>query len=196
MEPTEGDVFKCLRAATSSFNSHAAQRQIDYRVQIPGKPLWASFDRDKLEKIVFNLLSNAFKFSDDGSVISFDASYVDQHLRIQVADTGKGIPEKELPFIFDRFYQVDSSSIKEYEGSGIGLSLSRDLIELMDGTITASSELGKGSFFTLQVPLQEIQTGKEEEYHKLIHDLEEVKGSVVFELENSRSEGASQIFCW
>lgn len=162
LEPTEGDVYKCLRAATSSFNSHAAQRQIDYRVQIPGKTMWASFDRDKLEKIVYNLLGNAFKFSDDGSVISVKVSHMGRELQIQVEDTGKGISSKELPYIFDRFYQVDGRSIREQEGSGIGLSLSKDLVALMDGTITVSSEPGEGTLFTVYLPLQEIRIGKEE----------------------------------
>jgi len=163
LEPTEGDVFKFLRAAASSFNSHAAQRHIDYRVRIPQKPLWTSFDRDKLEKIIYNLLGNAFKFSDEGSVVSFEVSHVRQVLQMQVADSGKGIPQSELPFIFDRFYQVDDSAIKEHEGTGIGLALSKDLVELMDGTITVSSELGKGSYFTVHIPMQEIKTGQEQE---------------------------------
>ncbi|MEX0289239.1 MAG: tetratricopeptide repeat protein [Flavobacteriaceae bacterium] len=156
---TEGDVYKCLRAATSSFNSHAAQRQFDYRVQIPQAVLWASFDRDKLEKVVYNLLGNAFKFSDDSSKVLFEADYNGQDLKILVADSGKGIPKEELPFIFDRFYQADSGPTRDREGSGIGLSLSKDLVELMDGTITVSSEEGQGSFFTVQLPIQEIKTG-------------------------------------
>ena len=158
LEPTEGDIFKCLRAATSSFNSHAAQRHIDYRVQIPQTVLWASFDRDKLEKIIYNLIGNAFKFTEDGAFISCNVSYVDHGLQIQIEDSGKGIPEENLPFIFDRFYQVDGSSTRENEGSGIGLSLSKDLVELMDGTVTVSSELNKGSFFTVQLPVEEIKT--------------------------------------
>ncbi|MGI9550309.1 MAG: hybrid sensor histidine kinase/response regulator transcription factor, partial [Aurantibacter sp.] len=178
LEPTEGDVYKCLRAATSSFNSHAAQRHIDYRVHIPHSAIWTSFDRDKLEKITYNLLSNAFKFSDNGSVISIEVSYADQELQIQVADSGKGIPKKELPFIFDRFYQVDGSSIREQEGSGIGLSLSKDLVELMDGTITVSSELGKGSLFTVHLPLQEIRMGKEKVDEKLDEKIVDVAEDV------------------
>ncbi len=183
LEPTEGDVFKCLRAATSSFNSHAAQRQIDYRVQIPSSPLWASFDRDKLEKIVYNLLSNAFKFSDDGSVITFEVSYGDRDLQIQVSDLGRGIPPEKLPFIFDRFYQVDSSSIKEQEGSGIGLALSKDLVELMDGTITVSSEVGKGSIFTVQIPLLAIEMGKAGELEQETNYLEADPLKTSFEIE-------------
>ncbi len=161
LEPTEGDVFKCLRAATSSFSSHAAQRQIDYRVQIPSRTLWASFDRDKLEKVVYNLLSNAFKFSNDGAIISFDVSYAEQYLNIKVNDVGKGIPKEKLPFIFDRFYQVDGSSVREQEGSGIGLSLTKELVDLMDGTITVVSEISKGSTFKVNLPLLEIKMGKE-----------------------------------
>ena len=120
--------------------------------------LWASFDRDKLENIVYNLLGNAFKFSENGSEISFEADYYSNNLQIKVSDTGLGIPKERLPFIFDRFYQVDNSATKEKEGSGIGLSLSKDLIDLMGGTITVSSVENKGTFFTVMIPLQEIKT--------------------------------------
>lgn len=157
IKSTEGDVFKCLRTAASSFNSHAAQRKMDYRVSVPNETFWASFDRDKLEKVVYNLLSNAFKFSEDGEHVAFKASYANNELVIQVSDSGRGISEDKLPFIFDRFYQVDNSLTKETEGSGIGLSLSKDLVELMDGTITVSSEVGKGTFFTVHIPMEKIK---------------------------------------
>jgi signal transduction histidine kinase/DNA-binding response OmpR family regulator len=158
LKPTEGDIYKCFRAAAFSFDSHAAQRNMDFKVDIPGGVLWAAFDRDKLEKIIYNLLSNAFKFSDDDETVSFKVGHNFEELIIQVGDSGKGIPEDRLPYIFDRFYQVDSSNTKEKEGSGIGLSLSKDLVELMDGTITVASEEGKGTFFTVQLPVQKIET--------------------------------------
>lgn len=161
LDLAEGDIYKCLRASVSSFNSHAAQRNIDYRIQIPQVVLWASFDRDKLEKVVYNLLSNAFKFSEDGAVISFKAMCQGQELQMQVSDSGKGIPKEELPFVFDRFYQVDGGSTREKEGSGIGLSLTKDLVTLMDGTITVSSKLDKGSLFTVSLTVQEIRKGQE-----------------------------------
>ncbi len=160
---TEGDVFKCLRAATSSFNSHAAQRNIDYKVQIPQGSLWASFDRDKLENILYNLLGNAFKFSEDNSSISFLASCGKTTLQLVVTDTGKGIPEEKLPLIFERFYQADDRTTRDKEGSGIGLSLSRDLIKLMGGSINVTSEVGKGTIFTVQFPLEEIKTRQRSE---------------------------------
>jgi len=158
LKPTEGNVFKCLRAAASSFNSHAAQRNIDYRVNIPQEVLWAAFDRDKLEKVVYNLLSNAFKFNENGEEVSFVARYEDEELQIQVSDSGRGISAEKLPFIFDRFYQVEQTFSRANEGSGIGLSLSKDLVELMDGTITVTSERGKGTHFTVHIPLEKIET--------------------------------------
>jgi signal transduction histidine kinase/DNA-binding response OmpR family regulator len=161
LTPTEGDVYKCLRAATSSFNSHAAQLDIDYQVSIPKGTVWALFDRDKIDKIVYNLLSNAFKFSPAGAVISFRSFLDHAGLHIEVRDTGKGIPKDKLPYIFDRFYQVDGGMAREQEGTGIGLSLSKDLVDLMDGTLTVNSELNKGSFFKVLIPLQEIKTGSD-----------------------------------
>jgi len=168
LSPTEGDIFKCLRAATSSFNSLAAQRDMDYRVEIPNTVLWTSFDRDKLENIVYNLLGNAFKFSEDGPEISFTSDFRKQQLQLMVSDSGRGIPRDQLPFIFDRFYQVDNSTTKEKEGSGIGLSLSKDLVELMEGTITVSSDVNKGTLFIVKLPLQKIRiTSKKTEVLKL-----------------------------
>ncbi len=158
LKPTEGDIYKSLRAAAASFNSHAAQRNMDYFVEIPNGILWSAFDRTKLEKVVYNLLSNAFKFTENGEKVAFEANYSEGKLAIKVSDSGKGISEDKLPFIFDRFYQVDGASTKEREGSGIGLSLSKDLVELMDGTITVSSEEGKGTFFSVQIPMEKIQT--------------------------------------
>ena len=181
LNPTEGDVYKCLRASTSSFNSHAAQRNIDYHIMIPKGVVWASFDRDKLDKIVYNLLSNAFKFSPDNSLISFKSDFDTSGLFIQVKDTGKGIPEDKLPFIFDRFYQVDGGVSSEQEGTGIGLSLSKDLVDLMDGTLTVRSELDKGTCFTIQLPIREIKTGEEkgvsssEPKYGVNEDLEKIK---------------------
>ena len=155
--PTESDVYKCLRAAAFSFNSHAERRNMDYKINIPNSMLWASYDRDKLENIIFNLLGNAFKFSEDGSVISIQVDFGTNGLLIQVSDSGKGIPEEKLPYIFDRFYQADTGNTRKKLGSGIGLSLAKDLVDLMGGTITVSSEMGKGTLFIVQLPIQEIK---------------------------------------
>lgn len=168
LEASEGNVYKCLRAAVSSFSSHAAQRNMDYQIKIPSnKTLWASFDRDKLEKIVYNLLSNAFKFTEDDAVVSISAKFYKEQLTIEVADSGCGIPSDRQPFIFDRFFQVDDSFTKEKEGTGIGLSLTKELVELMKGTIHVESKYRKGSTFKVTIPLEEIKTAKKEDKEEL-----------------------------
>ncbi len=163
LNTTEGDIFKCIKSAASSFSSHAAQRGMDYQIKVPSKFLWVSFDRDKLEKIVYNLLSNAFKFTEDNETIKLSAKYENNHLTIGVRDFGKGIPQEKLSNIFNRFYQVDDSYTKEKEGTGIGLALTKELVELMNGEIYVESELGKGSNFKVVLPVEEIKSNKDKE---------------------------------
>lgn len=163
LEPSEGNMFKCLRAAASSFSSHAAQRNMDYDIKIPSRTLWASFDRDKLEQVVYNLLSNAFKFSPDNATIIISAGFVQGTLEIKVTDTGYGIPSDRLPQIYDRFFQVDDSFTKEKEGTGIGLALTKELVDLMGGNIRVESEYQKGSNFMVTIPIDEIKTSQKED---------------------------------
>ncbi|PRX57516.1 signal transduction histidine kinase [Flagellimonas meridianipacifica] len=167
LNESEGDVLKCIRAAASAFSSHAASRKMDYQIKIPSHLLWASFDRDKLEKIVYNLLSNAFKFTEDEGRVIIEAEYRSGRLRLKVSDTGVGIAPDKLPHIFDRFFQVDDSYTREKSGSGIGLALTKELTELMGGIVFVESELSKGTLFRLVIPLEEIRSGQiqeDEEY--------------------------------
>ncbi|MBT8184295.1 MAG: response regulator, partial [Eudoraea sp.] len=154
----EGDVSKCIRAASSSFSSHAASRKMDYQIKVPSNLFWASFDRDKLEKIIYNLLSNAFKFTPDEGRVIIEAELRGNRLQLKVSDTGNGISAEQLPHIFDRFFQVDDSYTKEKAGSGIGLALTKELVELMGGSIYVESELGKGAIFRVVLPMEEIRS--------------------------------------
>lgn len=155
---TEGDIFKCLRTLSTVFNSLAASRLIDYKVNIPNYPLWCSFDRDKVEKIIYNILSNSFKFTEDGGLIAFSVSFSSNCLKIEIKDNGIGIEEDKIPYVFNRFYQVDNNQTKGSGGTGIGLALSKSLIDLMHGTIIINSELNKGTSVEIQLPIQEIKT--------------------------------------
>jgi signal transduction histidine kinase/DNA-binding response OmpR family regulator len=150
----EGNVLKSIRAAASTFSSHAADRNVDYQIMVPAGQIWVAFDRDKLEKIIYNLLSNAFKFTSDTGTIKLSASHRQDVLYLSVIDTGRGISSADLPKIFDRFYQVDHSDAKDQEGSGVGLSLVRELVELMKGTIYVDSVLGQGSSFFVELPME------------------------------------------
>lgn len=118
------------------------------------------FDSDKCEKIIFNLLSNAIKFTTEGGVVNMILKVVQSgeakhSMLLEVADTGIGIPSDKISKIFNRFFQVNDSPTRNYEGTGIGLSLTKELTELMGGTIQVESILGQGSTFHVSVPLQE-----------------------------------------
>ena len=110
-------------------------------------------DRDLWEKVVLNLLSNAFKFTLTGTVtVTVRPASTGAGAEVVVADTGVGIPEAELPRLFERFYRSENTQGRSYEGSGIGLALVRELVELHGGTISVESRLGAGSAFTLRLP--------------------------------------------
>ncbi|MBW8865625.1 MAG: response regulator, partial [Verrucomicrobia bacterium] len=108
-------------------------------------------DPDKLEKIVLNLLFNALKFTTAGGRVWFRAERKADDFVITVGDTGMGIDEKSLPFVFDRFWQEDSSSKRKFQGVGIGLALVKELTEMMGGSVNVASQLGKGATFTIKL---------------------------------------------
>ncbi len=160
LELIEANVIHHLQAITGIFISLAETKSINYVCHFQVNEMNCWFDPDKLEKITGNLLSNAFKFTPQGGEISFTAVYknsennmVDRFLEISVRDTGPGIPAHSLEKIFDRFYQVEESLKSEGGGTGIGLSLTRDMVKLLHGDITVESTPGKGSVFTVLLPI-------------------------------------------
>ena len=164
----KSDFIYFIRVLTSSFQSLAESRNIQFDVEILADSYQATFDHEKVETVFYNLLSNAFKFTPDGGRISLQLTFdngAELPISVSISDTGPGIPVDELDKIFDRFYQVDSSSAREYEGSGIGLSLVKELIQLMKGNIDVKSRMGIGTTFTVHLPLESIEkegTRKEE----------------------------------
>nr|WP_186736882.1 ATP-binding protein [Spirosoma utsteinense] len=156
-EPEPGDMASFLRTLASAFNSLADSRVILFSFQQSRLSYWANFDRDKIEKIVTNLLANAFKFTPDGSEVAMTVSYqtegMPHALVISVRDTGIGIAVANLPRIFDRFYQVDGKANRNYEGTGIGLAMVDELVRVLNGTIAVASTEGVGTTFTVTLPL-------------------------------------------
>ena len=120
-------------------------------------------DRDKLEKIVLNLMFNALKFTPAGGRVSLRAEKQGEEFVLIVSDTGMGIAEKNLPFVFDRFWQADGSSKRKYQGVGIGLALVKELVEIQGGKVTVESQEGKGTTFTVRLPYEKAEiTAKEQ----------------------------------
>lgn len=131
----------------------AEQKRLQFETRIdPTMPPAVIGDHERLSQIVINLLSNAFKFTHEGS-ITLEVKRADEMWQIIVTDTGIGIPPHALNYIFEEFRQVDGSSTRVYGGSGLGLSIVRNMLQMMNGNVKATSDLGKGSTFTVTLPL-------------------------------------------
>jgi signal transduction histidine kinase len=132
---------------------HLAQEKGVRLEKIPGStPAVVILDQDKLEKIVLNLLLNAVKFTARGGTVSLQWQVTGPDLHLVVADTGIGLSAEELPHIFDRFWQANTSSTRKFQGVGIGLALVKELTEAMGGQVSVESETGKGTRFLVKVP--------------------------------------------
>lgn len=164
LEYVTDDVASFLERCTQAFLPLARSKRIDLFFESYPPELSFHYDPDKLEKIIYNLLSNAFKFTTQGSV-SVRLWEEGTRIRITVRDTGKGIPLKEQERIFDRFFQLSSSSAS---GTGIGLSLVRDLVGLHNGEISVESEPGMGSTFTVILPKVHLPL-KSKDVKELVH---------------------------
>ena len=179
------NIVPIVRGIAYSFESSAGLRKIGLDVEAPSEEIEVFVDREKLEKMLSNLISNAFKFTAEGGKVCVTVrissspspasmsgaepergkdrvrgregdtgtwGHGGDCVEISVRDTGIGIPAESLPHIFDRFYQVDNSETRRFEGSGIGLALVKELVDLHHGDISVRSETGKGSEFLLRLP--------------------------------------------
>ncbi len=154
LSPSPGDIIAFIKRLILSFSSLSEHKQIILKFKTQYDRLKIYFDHDALEKIIYNLLSNAFKFTSPNGKITVEVTANAHSVIIGVSDTGKGIPADKLRSIFDRFYQGDDSRTREHEGIGIGLSLTKELVELCGGTIGVKSELGVGTEFVVSLPLK------------------------------------------
>jgi two-component system, NarL family, sensor histidine kinase BarA len=115
-------------------------------------------DAGKLKQILYNLLSNAIKFTPEGGRVALSTTPVGpENVRLTVADTGPGIPGEYLGVIFEKFRQIDQSKTREHSGTGLGLAISRELATILGGSISAESEVGRGSTFSVILPVRAPQ---------------------------------------
>ncbi|MCM1138260.1 MAG: substrate-binding domain-containing protein [Muribaculum sp.] len=168
-----------------SFYSMARKRDIKLTLSTTPRDggMSMAIDVEKIERVFFNLLSNAFKYTNDNGSISVSCDYTPEVLTLKVSDTGEGISELDLGNIFERFYQVDQIHPK---GSGIGLSLAKAFVELHEGSISVESELKKGTTFIVTLPVKHIADSAIEA-HKLIDnqdveaELENIETNITFD---------------
>ncbi|MFL5744130.1 MAG: two-component regulator propeller domain-containing protein, partial [Niastella sp.] len=160
LHTTEGDIIQFIEESAGSFTDIAEKKQIRFSYTASLKSLYTRFDHDKLERIIFNLLSNAFKFTAENGAVSVHVHALkketDTLLEIKVKDTGIGIPPNRHEKIFERFFQHDLPGTMMNQGSGIGLAITKEFVHLLGGAINVESAEGNGSTFTMLLPVTEI----------------------------------------
>lgn len=169
----QGDLVSFIRELCFTFQGTAAERQIEFSFESKPEVLTTQFDPDKLRKVMLNLLSNAFKFTPDGGVVTVCISREDDDIYLSVSDSGDGILDIDKPHVFDRFFQ--SSRHPEKTGSGIGLHIVNEYVRMHDGSITVEDNKPRGSRFIVRLPVwnEDIQdelsadtTGNEEQFEQ------------------------------
>lgn len=179
LKVSEVEVIGLLKEISRYFAGLAQEKNIDLKINYDVDELYAWIDEEKIDIVVYNLLSNAFKFSPSGKTIQIDVKYTggDEYFTITITDQGYGIPKQKLSQIFELYYEGDKTSENNLKGTGIGLALSKELIEAHQGNIFASNNPEGGMIFTIR-----LRTGKE---HFTNKEVDFVKSSKLLEFVNS-----------
>ena len=178
---SQGDLAQFVHRSLDSFRPLMKKKDIQFRISCSLEPFNAYFDPDKLDKILYNLLSNASKYNRSGGMVSVELSANDDRTaRLVVKDNGPGISAEAQKNLFKRFYEGDYRKFKTI-GTGIGLSLVRDLIVLHHGTISVESEEGKGTVFTVNLPVLRMSYAEDEIEESLPTDAEETRNELMTE---------------
>lgn len=151
------DMVNVVESVFESIVPYANNKDINMLFDTNVEECIMAIDLDKIERVILNLISNAIKFTPSGGEIYVNLIYNDSYVEIHIKDTGRGIPGEKLEFIFERFRQIDKSLSRDHEGSGIGLYLVKNLVELHGGKVWVSSSLGRGSDFIVQLPHKLIE---------------------------------------
>ena len=156
LEMIQGDIIPYLRYISESFQSFAAHKNLAFTFKAVSKELIMDYDEEKLLTILSNLLFNAIKFTPQNGQIKIEVEELrtdKKYLQILIKDTGIGISAQQLPFIFDRFYQVESGNTQQKTGTGVGLSINYELIQLLKGKIDVKSKINQGTTFEINLPI-------------------------------------------
>jgi signal transduction histidine kinase len=154
IEPRDVRLAAMLEDLERAFHVLAVQRGVTFRVSLrPDLPAEVTWDVDRINEVMGNLLANAFKFTAEGGRVELIAAPSDDQVRIEVRDTGAGVPPEQLPHIFEKFYQADNQDSASATGTGLGLAIAKEIVEAHRGTIECASTLGGGTTFTLLLPI-------------------------------------------
>jgi DNA-binding response OmpR family regulator/anti-sigma regulatory factor (Ser/Thr protein kinase) len=148
---TRGDFVKFSKEIYLSFTEMASQKKIDFSFHSTASTIELWFDNNEMEKVLYNLLANAFKFSESGGSIEIALSETDSTVQLECKDNGVGISNNDVLKIFNRFYKKSNSKNAKYQSWGLGLSITKEIIERHHGTISVKSKMGDGSNFTIHL---------------------------------------------
>jgi two-component system sensor histidine kinase ResE len=146
------DVAALLRRTARKFQTIAAERQIRLQLDVPEGPCWVWADPDRMEQVFTNLLDNACRHTQPDGTVTVRAFEKGVQVRIQIQDTGTGIPPEDLPYIWERFYKADKARTRGTGGTGLGLAITRQIVLQHGGDIHVDSQLGRGTTFTIALP--------------------------------------------
>jgi len=147
------DLHTVLNSTVESMRHLAETKNLTVQVQLATAPAVILADAQSLEKIIINLVNNAIKFTDESGKIIINSEIDNKIVKVNIKDTGIGISSEDLPHIFERFRQADGSTTRQYQGTGLGLALVKELVEKNEGNVQASSELGIGTILSIEFPL-------------------------------------------
>jgi len=154
LHPETFPVLQAVEEVAAVIKGMAQKKQISVGIKIGDGLNAVRLDQHKFKQVLYNLLSNAIKFSDDGGQIAIRAQLLDtRQIEVQVRDTGIGIKAEDISRLFTEFEQLDSGTARRFEGTGLGLALTKKIVEFQGGRISVESELGKGSVFTVVLPV-------------------------------------------
>lgn len=149
-----GSVESLVRKVCERMKMEAETKGQTLECHVIGEIPEINMDRDRIDQVIVNIISNAIKYTPEGGKISIYLRKAHEEVHIKVADTGIGIPRKDLTRIFERFYRVDKARSREMGGTGLGLAIAKEIVEAHKGTISISSETGKGTEVTVKLPLE------------------------------------------
>ena len=147
------DLVRFLAEVTQNLGPAIADRELDLSLKLPEEPALAFIDSDRMQQVMHNLLENAIRYTEPGGKIAVRLSRSPAEVRIEVSDTGIGIPEANLPYVFERFYRSDRARRAHPGGSGLGLSIVKWIVEAHKGQVEVASRLNEGTTFTVRLPL-------------------------------------------
>jgi signal transduction histidine kinase len=168
IEPRPLQLAALFEELERAFHVLAVQRGVEFRVTMgDGLPEEVQWDADRINEVMGNLLANAFKFTASGGTVELSATPSDNHVKIEVRDTGAGIPPDQLPHIFEKFYQADNQGSASAAGTGLGLAIAKEIVEAHRGEIRCDSVFGEGTTFTLLLPI-EVRLRRRSGQHRVV----------------------------